>query len=300
MSDRILVIGATGFTGSYVVPLLLEKGYQVACLVRSSSVTADLPLDRVELLPGDLNDAPSLIAAMKGADVLVNLASLGFGHAPNLVNSAVAAGIQRSFFISTTAINTSLNASSKAIRLAAEETIRQSELVYTILRPTMIYGSSRDRNICRLIRHLKHWPVIPVFGDGNHLQQPVYVGDVAAAVVKSFESDATAGRIYNISGQTPVTYNELIDTASKLMGRKVRKIHLPAKPCIAVLRAFERLGIRLPIKAEQVQRLNENKAFEYQSAAADFGYSPRSLAAGLRAQLKEMQLMESFCAKDEA
>src|SRR2546421_3130502 len=106
MRTRILVTGASGFTGSYVVPALLDKDYQVSCLVRSTSVLDSLPLDRVDLIYGDLNDVDSLVAAMRGADILVNIASLGFGHAPNIVNSAVACGIRRSIFISTTAIDT--------------------------------------------------------------------------------------------------------------------------------------------------------------------------------------------------
>src|ERR1700716_3066834 len=98
----------------------------------------------------------------------------------------------------STAVNTSLNAPSKSIRLAAEATIRGSGLAYTILRPTMIFGSSRDRNICRLVRYLNRWPVIPIFGDGEHLQQPVYVADLASAICQSLESETAIGQTYNI------------------------------------------------------------------------------------------------------
>lgn len=284
---RVLITGATGFTGSYVVPLLLRKHYQVRCLIRRSSETSALPFREVELVYGDLGDRSSLDDAMRGVDALVNIASLGFGHAPNIV-AAAAAGIQRGIFISTTAVHTKLNAPSRSTRLAAETTIRESGLDFTILRPTMIYGSSRDRNMCRLIHYLNRWPAIPIFGDGEHLQQPVYVGDVAAAVVRSLESESAIGQTYNISGAAPVTYNQLIDTVCRLMGRKVRKIHIPAAPVVAGLAALERLPVRLPIKAEQIQRLNEHKAFDYQAAARDFGYQPSSFAEGIRQELEEL------------
>jgi nucleoside-diphosphate-sugar epimerase len=290
MKTRVLVTGATGFTGSYVVPLLLQKGYQVRCLVRENSKREVLPLSEVELVYGDLDDQDALARVLRGMDVLVNIASLGFGHAPNIVGSAVAAGIRRSVFISTTAVNTSLNAPSKSVRLAAEELIRDSGLAHTILRPTMIFGSSRDRNICRLVRYLNRWPFIPVFGDGEHLQQPVYVADLAAAIVQSLATDTTIGQTYNISGKAPVTYNQLIDTICRLMGRKVRKIRVPAGPIVAGLSALERLPVRLPIKSEQIRRLNEDKAFDYETAARDFGYQPRSLDDGIRQELEEMGL----------
>lgn len=290
MNTRVLVTGATGFTGAYVVRLLLEKNYQVSCFVRPTSSTNGLPLNEIRLVQGDLSDAPSLTRALSDADSFVNIASLGFGHAPNIVGAAVAAGVRRAVFISTTAVATTLNAPSKSIRLAAEDAIRSSGLAYTILRPTMIYGSSRDRNICRLIRYLHRWPIIPIFGNGKHLQQPVYVEDVAAAIIQALESEATMGQTYNISGAAPVTYNELIDIVCASMNRRVLKVHLPTGPVVSLLDALERLHIRLPIRAEQIRRLNEDKAFDHERAAKDFDYRPRSVAEGVRLELQEMNL----------
>jgi nucleoside-diphosphate-sugar epimerase len=291
MSKRVFVTGATGFTGSHVVPLLLRNNYQVRCLVRKKSKIEVLPPNEVELVYGDLDDHRSLAEGMQGMDILVNIASLGFGHAPNIVGAAVAARIRRGIFISTTAVNTSLNAPSKSVRLMAEDIIRRSGMAFTILRPTMIFGSSRDRNICRLIRYLNRWPMIPVIGDGEYLQQPVHVGDLASAIVQALESgEGTMGQTYNISGESPVTYNQLIETVCRLMARKVRKIHLPARPIIFGLTALQRLPVRLPIKAEQVQRLNEHKAFDHSAASRDFGYRPRSLSEAIRQELEEMGL----------
>ena len=285
---KALVTGATGFTGSYVVPLLLQQGANVRCLVRASSDTSRLPLAQVELAHGDLSDQTSIEQALQGRDVLVNIASLGFGHASSIVNAARSAGVQRALFISTTAIFTTLNAPSKAVRLAAEEMIGTSGLDYTILRPTMIYGSSRDRNMCRLIRYLQRWPVIPVFGHGEHLQQPVYVEDLAAAIVQSLLTEQSRGRSYNVSGQAPLTYNQVIETVCQALGRKVRKVHLPAAPLVTALNVLERFPLRSPLRAEQILRLNEDKAFDSSEAIEDFGYRPRSFAEGIKLELQEM------------
>ncbi len=185
----VLVTGATGFTGSYVVPVLLQHGYTVHCLARSTSNRSILEAYDVNWQVGDLADTESLKQAMTGMDALINVASIGFGHAPNIIQAADMAGVRRAIFVSTTAIFTKLNASSKSLRLAAEESIRNSTLAYTILRPTMIYGSSRDRNMCRLIRYVHNWPIIPVFGSGNYLQQPIYVEDVASAIVQAVSNE---------------------------------------------------------------------------------------------------------------
>jgi len=155
---KIFITGATGFTGSRGVPLLLKNGFEVRCLYRASSDRSPLNGLEVEWALGDVSDSQSLTSAMDGTDVLVNIASLGFGHADSIIRAAKDAGIQRAIFISTTAIFTQLNASSKKVRVAAELAVETSGLSYTILRPTMIYGSPRDRNMWRLIRLMKYLP----------------------------------------------------------------------------------------------------------------------------------------------
>src|SRR5262245_5617986 len=160
---RVFVTGGTGFTGSRTVPLLLKNGYQVRCLHRPTSDRSALPQPEIEWAEGDLFDSGTLSASMQGADALINIASLGFGHVDSIIGAAKSARIQRAIFISTTAIFTQLNAKSKNIRLAAEQAIQNSGLQYTILRPTMIYGSPRDRNMWRLIRWMRVSPIVPVF-----------------------------------------------------------------------------------------------------------------------------------------
>jgi nucleoside-diphosphate-sugar epimerase len=239
----------------------------------------------IEWALGDVSDAQSLTSAMQGADALVNVASLGFGHAESIISAARNAGIQRAVFISTTAIFTQLNAGSKKVRVAAELAIETSGLKYTILRPTMIYGSSRDRNMWRLIRFMRVSPIIPIFGDGKYLQQPIYVDDVAQALVSCLSNDRTIGKSYNIAGKRALTYNDVIDMIAKGMNKRVWKIHVPSKPVVSMLRLFERTRIPFPIKAEQVLRLNENKDFSYAEAQKDFGFSPLSFEEGIGFEL---------------
>lgn len=278
---KIFVTGATGFTGSRVVPLLLKNGFEVRCLYRASSDRSPLNGLKIEWALGDVADTESLTSAMQGTDALVNIASLGFGHADSIIRAAKDAGIKRAIFISTTAIFTRLNASSKKVRVAAELAIETSGLKYTILRPTMIYGSPRDRNMWRLIRFMRLSPIVPVFGDGKYLQQPIFVDDVAAAVLSCLQSEATIGKSYNIAGAHPLTYNEVIDTIAKALNRQIWKFYIPSSLVISLLRLFERIHIPLPIKSEQVLRLNEDKNFNYVEAQRDFGFTPLSFEEGI-------------------
>ena len=282
---KVFVTGATGFTGSRVVPMLLKNGYEVRCLYRASSDLSHLSQPEIEWALGDVSDSQSLPTSMQGTGALVNIASLGFGHADSIISAAKIAGIQRVVFISTTAIFTQLNAKSKKVRVAAELAIETSGLKYTILRPTMIYGSDHDRNMWRLILFMRYSPIVPVFGDGKYLQQPIHVDDVAQAVVSCLSNDKTIGKSYNIAGKCPLTYNEVIDTIARGMNKRVLKLYIPSKPVVSMLSLFERFRIPFPIKAEQVLRLNENKDFSYAEAQKDFGFSPLAFEEGIGMEL---------------
>ena len=290
---KVFVTGGTGFTGSRVIPLLLQKGYEVRCLYREKSDRSHLTLPEIEWTLGDVSSLYALSSSMQGTDALVNIASLGFGRADSIISAAKNAGIKRAVFISTTAIFTQLNAHSKIVRVAAETAIQNSGLQYTILRPTMIYGSDRDRNMCRLIRFIRYSPLVPVFGDGNYLQQPTYVDDVSQAILDCLASEKTIGKSYNIAGAHPLTYNQIIDTITNAMSKRTMKIHFPSAPIVGMLKFLERIQLPFPIKAEQVLRLNENKDFSYTQAEKDFNFHPRSFAEGIALEIKQMRMISA-------
>jgi nucleoside-diphosphate-sugar epimerase len=282
----ILLTGATGFLGEYVLEELVKRGHEVTCFVRENSNLYKIHNLNVAYEYGELDDYISICNALKNKEALINIASLGFGHAPNIVNACKEMKINRAIFISTTGIFTKLNPDSKSIRLEAERIIIESHLDYTIIRPTMIYGTPKDRNMWRLVKYLKKLPVLPILGDGTYLQQPVYVKDLAWAVVSAYETDLSIKKAYNISGLEALTYNEIVDVTGKALNKKVLKIHVPMKLSYNLLKVYEKISSKPKLKAEQVLRLNENKNFSHDEAAKDFGYKPISFEEGIRKEIK--------------
>jgi nucleoside-diphosphate-sugar epimerase len=278
VSDRILLVGATGFLGSFVARRIADRN--PIALVRGSSDTSALP-NRVELRRGDLA-AP---LPLEDVSTLVYCASMGFGHVPPLVRQLQHSRVKRAVFISTTAIFTSLPSTSRAVRLDAESAVQSSSLDWTILRPTLIYGTARDRNISRLLRFLTRWPVFPLTGNG--LWQPIYVDDLAEAVVAALDTSRTIGCVYNLAGAEPLTLACLVRTAARAVGRKVALIRVPVQAAV--------LGARLTrvVAPEQVRRLAEDKAFSYAEAVSDFAFAPRSFAAGVTREAEELGLSPS-------
>lgn len=313
---RLLVTGGSGFLGRFVLAEAALRGHSCVALARSAAAARTVAMRGATPLPGDLDDTAWLARVFADADcdALVNLASLGFGHAPGIVAAADAAGLRRAVFVSTTAVTTGLPAPSKAIRLAAEQEILDSRLAWTVLRPTMIYGAPGDRNLSRLLALLAGWRrgrlplprggprhagfppgglplVLPVPGGGGRLQQPVHVADLAGAVLRAVEQSRAVGRRYELAGPEPLTFAELLSIAAASVGCRVRLVPVPLGPVIAATRVYERLSRRPRIRAEQWQRLAEDKAFPIDAAARDLGYAPRSFTAGIRAEAEALGLV---------
>jgi len=282
----ILLTGATGFLGEFVLRGLIEKGYDVTCFVRETSNLETIKELGAQYVYGELDNQSSICDALKGKDALINIASLGFGHCPDIIKSCEDMNVKRAVFISTTGIFTKLNPDSKSVRLEAERLIKESRLDYTILRPTMIYGTPKDRNMWRLIKYLKSLRIIPILGDGNYLQQPVYVKDLANVIIKAYENDVSIKKAYNISGAKAITYNEVIDITARALGRKVAKMHIPMQLSYKLLRLYEKIARKPKLKAEQVLRLNENKDFSHEEAELDLGYYPLSFEDGIKLEIE--------------
>ncbi len=282
---RLLVTGGSGFTGRQVLQQAVRAGHHVVAVVRSAEA-ADLVRGwGAEPVAGDLDDPASLDRAFAAdADALINIASLGFGHADAIVSAAEEAGLRRAVFVSTTAVTTALAAPSKRVRLAAEDTIHRSALGWTIVRPTMIYGLPGDRNLSRLLQLLRRTPVVPLPGGGKRLQQPVHVQDLAAALLSAVETTGASGLTYVVAGPEPLTFRELVLTAARAVGRSPRLVPVPLRATAGALRAYEKLATRPRIRAEQLERLAEDKAFSIEDARRDLGYAPRSFDAGIRAE----------------
>ena len=291
--STILVTGGTGFTGPFVVRELARQfpTARLRCLVRPASNRRRLEDVSVEFVVGDLHDPATVTAALAGADTLVNVASLGFGWTDSLFDSIRQSSLSRGVFVSTTAILTKLPVKSRPVREHGERLARESALAWTIVRPTMIYGTPEDRNIARLIRFVERWPVVPVVAP-DALQQPVHVADVAAAIAACLRAPRTVGQTYNLSGREPLTFEALVRETVRATGKRRMFVRLPIGPLVHAVRLYGRAVAHPRITVEQVLRIQEHKAFDHTAAHDDFGFSPRSFAEGVRDEVRMVRGMD--------
>jgi uncharacterized protein YbjT (DUF2867 family) len=284
---RILLTGATGLLGGALLELLLARGHETRCLVRADSPnTSRLDRERVEILHGDAARVEDLYRALRGADAFLHVA--GIQYAPPVVRAAGRAGVKRVLIVGSTSAH-SAYAYRSGPKVRMEELVRGSGLAWTILRPSMIYGSERDRNVHRLLRFLDRSPVFPIFGSGTNLWQPVYHEDCALGVFEALQRPISVRRSYDLPGAEALAYLDLVKTAAAALGRSPRIVRLPIEPVRLGLAAAERLRLPMPFDSGQVMRLREDKAYPYERARRDLDYTPRSFKEGVALEVGRLR-----------
>jgi nucleoside-diphosphate-sugar epimerase len=116
------------------------------------------------------------------------------------------------------------------------------------------------------------------------------VADVADAVLNAVERAAGAGHCYDVAGPEPLSFTELLRVCARAVGSRARFVPVPLAPLVAAVRCYEAVSARPRIRAEQVQRLAEDKAFAIDDAVRDLGYAPRSFADGILAEVRALGL----------
>ncbi|HJQ29142.1 MAG TPA: NAD(P)H-binding protein [Rubrobacter sp.] len=291
---RVLLTGATGLLGGELLKLLLDEGHVLRCLLRPDSPNAPrLDEERVEISLGNAGDGDDLYRAFQGTDAILHAA--GIEYAPSVVEAARRAGVERVLVVGSTSAHSSYEFRSGP-KIEMEEVVRGSGLAWTIVRPSMIYGSERDRNVRRLLRFLERSPVFPIFGPGTNLWQPVYHEDCARGVLEALKRPVSVRRSYDLPGADPLTYLDMVKTAAAALGREPRIVRLPIEPVRRALVAAERLRLPLPIDSGQVTRLREDKAYPYEDAVRDLDYKPRPFREGVAlevARLRKLGILRS-------
>jgi len=233
----LLLTGATGSVGSRLLPLLLESGEDVRCLVREPRRLGPRRVD-VQIALGDLGEMsdPYLVRqALRGVDTVIHLAATIRDQPPRrieelnglatvrLLRAAERSGVKRFVFFS--ALNASVAQRTRFFRAKwlAEQAVDSSPLQTTIFAPSIVYDHS-DPWIT-LLRRFSFLPVLPVSGDGRARFEPIWAQDAARCVVSSLQRGDLER--YELAGPEILSYDEMSDLVSRIAGRPRPLVHMP-------------------------------------------------------------------------
>jgi NADH dehydrogenase len=234
----LLLTGASGAVGSKLLPMLLESGEQVRCLVREPRRLGDLRVS-VQITLGDLaelSDPYLMRQALRGVDTVIHLAATIRDQPPRrleelnglatvrLLRAAEEFGVERFVFFSALNAGRSQRTRFFRAKALAEQAVTSSPIDSTVFAPSIVYDHS-DPWIT-LLRRFSFLPVMPVSGDGTARYQPIWARDVAASVIGSLQGAAEGDR-FELAGPETLSYNEISDLVSRASGRPRPLLHIP-------------------------------------------------------------------------
>ncbi len=294
----LLITGATGYIGRHLVARLVAQGERPRCLVRDIERAARiLPADKVEFVQGDTLQPAALEVAVRDINTIVHAAFLTADRkeAPgnhyeetnvhgtaNLVKAAKEANVKRIVEISGLGTRPDRPGSYMQGRYLSEQTLIDSGLNWTIIRPSVIFGKDAPfiKGLTDLIRTA---PVVPLIGGGKTMFQPIYVEDVVTVIVKVLEDPArTTDKIYTIGGPGYYSFAQVFDELLKTTHKNRIKIYAPT-PLVGIGAALmEAVLPKPPLTKAAMALFSFDNTTDLQSVERDFGFTPMSFSKYLQ------------------
>ncbi|MCD9029286.1 NAD-dependent epimerase/dehydratase family protein [Luteimonas sp. BDR2-5] len=280
MSDarRALVFGGSGAIGAALLPRLRAAGWQVDALSRDTRPAQP----GLRWLRGEFATLPDLPARADAifscgpldlfshwyADATIDCPRVvAFGSTSDATKRAADDPGERELAARLAA------SSARVLQAAAARGTRA-----TLLRPTLVYGSGRDRNLSRIaaLARGSGWFVLP--SDARGLRQPVHVDDLADAALAVVDVEAAAGRDFALPGGETLPYRDMVARTLATLEPAPRLLLLPSPLFAAALFAARLAGRLQGLPPGAVARMRADLVFDATPARVAFGYAPRAFA----------------------
>lgn len=242
MASLVTVFGGSGFLGRNAVRELARAGYRVRVAVRYPNIAQYLPpmgsVGQIQLMKCNVLDQDAVTRAMDGADAVVNLIGILYPAggqsyddmhvtaAGHIAMAAKAAGATTLVHVSTLGADPESESDYARTKAEGERVIREEFAGATILRSSLVAGPNDDffNKFANLARFL---PVLPLIGGGHTKFQPVFVGDVAKAILKCVVEPSTRGKTYELGGPRVYSFKDILELILRETGRSRPLIPVP-------------------------------------------------------------------------
>ncbi|WP_032112277.1 complex I NDUFA9 subunit family protein [Candidatus Paracaedibacter symbiosus] len=301
MQNKVVtVLGGSGFIGRHVVQRLAAQGALIKVGCRDINQAMHLlpmgTVGQIKLIPTNVRDTPSLHNIIKGSDCVINLVGILYESgkqsfqaihveaAQKIAEICEQEGVQKLLHFS--ALGAKKESSSVYARTKAEGevAVRAAFEDAIIFRPSVVYGAE-DRFFNLFAEMATLSPILPLMSGGHTKFQPVFVGDVAEAVVAAIFSDI-AEKTYELGGPTIYTLRQLIQLLLKTINRSKILLPIPRMMGYGIGLAAQLLPNPL-ITVDQVRLLkSDNVLMNSEAGFAAFGIKPKAIEAILPTYLR--------------
>jgi NADH dehydrogenase len=288
----ILVTGGTGAMGSVLVQMLAKRNerVRVVCMPHDRYVSRvrDYAAD---IRYVDVSRKQDCVGVCDGVSTVLHLAAIILSKdesafrkinvqgTHNIIDEAKRANIRHFVYVSSASVAYPRPTPYSLSKREAENIVRQSGLVYTIVRPTLVYGRSGGQEFDLYLDYLKKYPVIPFIGDGSPVKRPVFVDDVNSALLAICGNEIAFGKTYNLSGGEPIRMIDFTRLCLRLLGLQRKPIvHVPVWLCTVVAGAMKLVMSDPPLKWQVIAGITQDANLDPSKAMADLGYAPKKVS----------------------
>jgi len=300
MADRVLITGANGHLGRRLIELLVSRrtdrtasDIEIVAVVRSRAARAALEPQRAgaDIAEIDYADAAQLTRAMTGCTVCVHLVGIiketsrnryvdAHERASEAVRAAAAAnGVARIVYVNILGADPASGNPALASRGRAERVLLEGDVPATVLRVPMVLGEGDYASIAlmRRARGRIAWLV-----RGESLEQPIYAGDVVAAIAAAIADRSARHRVFELAGPESLSRRALVERAAALAGSRVRCVSVPLAPVLTLVGIAERAMADPPITRAMLGVLDHDDHIDPRHAANELGIRLTGLDEMLR------------------
>jgi nucleoside-diphosphate-sugar epimerase len=274
VESRVGVLGATSLVGECLLPILRDAGWRVVAFSRRAAESGlgvewrQLPFTEVV------------------AEISHWICVAPIWMLPDYFKLIEASGARRIVVLSSTSRFTKVGSGDMAEQATAAKLMdgearlqawaESRGIEWVILRPTLIYGIGRDKNISEIVRFIRRFGFFPVFGEAKGLRQPIHAEDVAGACLAALQGSDCRNQSYNISGGETLTYREMVARIFTALGRRPRVLTVPLWAFRLAVTMLRRLPRYRQWSAAMAERMNRDLVFDYADAVRDLGFKPRA------------------------
>ena len=290
----VLVTGCTGFIGRHLVNTLVDRDFEVKCIIRGRKSQSRLPDERVALVPGDITRLESLLAAAEGADTIIHLVGIirekggatferiHIEGTQNVLDAARILGVRRIIYMSALGAREDGASRYQTSKWQAEELVRSSGLEWIVIRPSVVIGNG---GFVKVLLNLVGKPVIPVIGSGEYKLQPLYIGDLTQSIAKMLRDSLHWENTYELGGPEQLPFSRILDLTCGILGIRKRRVHLSVPFARRMARIMESVLPNPPITSDELAMLQEDNITEHNALVSIFGVKPTSFSEALRLSL---------------
>jgi uncharacterized protein YbjT (DUF2867 family) len=295
----VTVFGGTGFLGRHTVRALAKAGKRIRVAVRYPNKGFFLPpmgtVGQIALVKCNAREEDQVAAAVAGADSVVNLTgilspggeqSFEAVHAEaaeHIAAAAKAAGVRTLVQVSAIGADAESDSGYASSKGDGEARVRAAFAGAAILRPSIVFGPE-DNFFNRFAAMARMSPALPLIGGGHTKFQPVFVGDVAAAIARCVDDAGLGGKTYELGGPTVYSFKELMEIVLRETGRKRLLVPLPFALASLNAMVLQFLPGKL-LTPDQVTLLKSDNVVTGADTLASLGIVPTSVEAEVPAYL---------------